>query len=112
MKTQPICQTTPTWIRHRLQDRSALAPLTGQDWRALEAFLHLVALYGNSDETGRQCAVMGMACCVCAMQPTTRFLAKAGIPHVLDWSDEDRLWAQIETVALNTTAAVEMAVSS
>ena len=95
---KPCCQTGPKWIVERLKDKHALAPLTGQDWRALTAFLHAVALYGNSDGDGRRSALLAMAYLVRAMQPSTRHLAKAGIPHVLDWSHEDEIWRQLETL--------------
>jgi hypothetical protein len=97
---KPYCQTGPKWVMARLKDKSALAPLTGQDWRALTAFFHLVALYGNSDEDGRASALLAMFHTVQAMQPSTRHLAKAGIPHVLDWSDEDRIWSELELQGL------------
>ena len=78
-----------------MKDRSALAPLTGQDARALKAFLHLVELYGNSDEDGRGAALWAMSHTLQAMQPSTRHLAKAGIPHVLDWGHEEEIWRQV-----------------
>jgi hypothetical protein len=95
---KPLCQTAAKWIRGRL-GRDALAPLTGQDSRALGAFVHLVALYGNSDGDGRRCALVAMASAVRAMQPSTRHLAKAAIPYVLDWSDEDPIWRRITEAA-------------
>jgi hypothetical protein len=95
---KPLCQTAQKWICGRL-GRHALAPLTGQDSRALVAFVHLVALYGNSDGDGRRCALVAMASTVRAMQPSTQHLAKAVIPHVLDWSDEDPIWQRITEVA-------------
>lgn len=96
MTEKPFCQTGPRWVKDRLKDVNALAPLTGQDWRALTAFFHLVALYGNSDADGRASAVLAMFHTVQAMQPKTRHLAKAGIPHVLDWCHEDEIWRQLE----------------
>jgi hypothetical protein len=96
---KPICKTGPTWIKNRLKDKHALAPLTGQDARALQVFLHLVDLYGSSDEHGRTCALLAMFWTLRAMQPSTQHLAKAGIPHVLDWSHEDQIWDAIEQAA-------------
>lgn len=102
-REKPFCQTGPKWIRDRFLretgDKYALAPLTGQDARALSAFLHLVQLYGNSDGEGRRCALRAMAFTIRAMQPSTRHLAKAGIPHVLDWSHEDEIWRQLDALA-------------
>jgi hypothetical protein len=89
---KPCCQTGPKWVCDRLKDKNALAPLTGQDWRALQAFVHLVALYGSSDTDGRGHAIEAMRHTVVAMQSSTRHLAKAAIPHMLDWDDEERVW--------------------
>jgi hypothetical protein len=72
-----------------------LAPLTGQDARALHAFVHLLELYAVSDPEGRRVALVALGATVHAMQPQTRELAKRAIPHVLDWGDEDPLWATI-----------------
>lgn len=95
MAQRPFCQTARSWIIGRLKDRSALAPLTGQDARALHAFVHLVDLYGSSDDNGRRRAVSAMRDVVLAMQPSTRHLAKAAIPHVLDWSHEESIWCEL-----------------
>jgi hypothetical protein len=103
---KPFCKSGPAWVRNRLKDKHALAPLTGQDWRALYAFFHLVDLYGSSDADGRRSAVLAMAYTVRAMQPSTRHLAKAGIPHVLDWSHEEQIWQQLETVWLEAAFAL------
>jgi hypothetical protein len=108
-RERPYCQTAQQWVRERLKDRQAFAPLTGQDWRAWTSFVHLVALYGASDDHGQHSAVLAMAACLSAMQPSTRYLAKAVIPHVLDWGHEERIWRQIEQVAENVTEAVERA---
>src|SRR5579864_146849 len=101
---KPFCRTGPTWLKNRLEDKHALAPLTGQDWRALQAFFHLVDLYGSSDFNGRASAVLAMYHTVQAMQPSTRHLAKAGIPHVLDWSHEAEIWRQLELQGLEVGA--------
>lgn len=95
-REKPFCESSAQFLRARLNDRSALAPLTGQDSRALAAFVHLVALYGNSDGEGRRAARQAMHHVVQAMQPSTRYFAKAVIPHVLDWSDEERIWQEIQ----------------
>jgi hypothetical protein len=103
-KAKPYCQTGPTWVADRIAretgDTAALAPLTGQDTRAFAAFFHLVALYGNADDAGRSAAVAAMYHTVRAMQPSTRSLCKAGIPHVLDWSHEEEIWRAISAYAV------------
>jgi hypothetical protein len=105
-RQRPYCQTAPRWIAQRLKDKHALAPLTGQDGRALSAFVHLVALYGQSDGEGRAHAIAAMAHTVRAMQPSTRHLAKAAIPHMLDWDDEPALWQEIGFTALAEVESV------
>jgi hypothetical protein len=96
MATQNPCwQSSVAWVRDRLNDRSAFAPMTGQDSSAFAAFVHLVELYGRADQVGRLVALEAMRQTLRAMQPSTRHLAKAAIPHVLDWSDEDRIWQQV-----------------
>ncbi len=78
-KEKPVCQSGPKWIRDRVLretgDKYGLAALTGQDAPALSAFLHLVQLWGNSDDHGRRCAIAAMYHTVQAMQPKTRALA-------------------------------------
>lgn len=96
---KPCCQAARPWLRGRLTkvtgDRYPLAPLTGQDARALSAFVHLLELYACSDDVGRRSALLALHHAVMAMQGSTRHIAKAAIPYVLDWSDEDRLWPEI-----------------
>jgi hypothetical protein len=103
MKEKPYCQTGPKWVADRVAretgNKAALAPLTGQDWRAFNAFFHLVALWGACDEPAEAHAVAAMYHALQAMQPHTRQLAKAGIPHVLDWSHEDQIWLAISEYA-------------
>jgi len=91
----PICQTAPKWLTHHC-GKDVLAPLTGQDRRALLAFAHLLELYAVSDDSGRRCALIAMAGVVGAMQPNTRILAKRCIPHVLDWGDEEQIWLKLD----------------
>jgi hypothetical protein len=91
-REKPPCQQIPSWLKGRL-GKHALAPLTGQDAVALSAFAHVIALWGRSDSNGRRLAVIAGRAIVLAMQPTTRDLAKASIPCVLDWSHEEQLWA-------------------
>lgn len=100
----PYCRSVVPWVRDRLRkatgDKYPLAALTGQDARAFRAFVHLVDLYGSSDDDGRRSAVHAMRHCVEAMQPSTRHIAKAAIPHVLDWSHETEIWSEITGVVV------------
>jgi hypothetical protein len=95
-KEKPCCVSGPRWVKERLKDKHALAPLTGQDWPALAAFFHLVDLWGKSDQRGRAWAIAAMYHTVSAMQPSTQHLAKLGIPHVLDWCHEEELWLAMQ----------------
>ena len=89
------CKSARKWVCNRLQNRYAFAPFTGQDARAFDAFAHLLELYLGSDMDGRDAAVAAMGAVLLAMQPKCRPLAKAAIPWMLDWSDEETLWEEI-----------------
>lgn len=99
-REKPHCQDAMAWLRTR-HGREALAPLTGQDARALTAFAHLLTLYAVSDDAGRDAALVAMAATATAMQPKCRWLAQSVIPWALDWSDEAPLWAAIAERALS-----------
>jgi hypothetical protein len=88
---KPVCRDYAVFLKTHL-GKSCLAPLTGQDARALHAFLHAVQLWGNSDYEGRRHAETAMRALALAMQPSTRHLAKRSIPRVLDWGHEDQIW--------------------
>lgn len=90
-----VCQTAVKWLSTK---KLNLAPLTGQDWRALQAFVHLVELYSVSDGVGATCALVGMKAAVQAMQPHLWHLAWESIAHVMDWHDRDRLWSKMGLV--------------
>lgn len=79
--------------------RAVFAPFTGQDSAAWRAFVASLELYALGDGHGQTCAVHGMRAAVSAMQSSTQWIAKATIPAVLDWSDEDRLWTILENLA-------------
>ena len=91
---KPVCRDYVVFLKEHL-GKDCLAPLTGQDARALHAFLHAVQLWGNSDTDGRRHAEMAMRALVLAMQEKTRFLAKRAIPRVLDWSHEADIWGRL-----------------
>lgn len=87
-KPGPYCRQIGRWLKGR---ELSTAALTGTDVRALEAFVHLVSLWPFD----RFNAEMGMRFALLAMQQKCWPLAKACIPMVLDWSDEDRLWDEL-----------------
>lgn len=105
-KEKPVCQAGPAWLRNVASTyptrigleqpmKSVLAPLTGQDYQAYRTFLHALELYGYCDTEGRKHALACMKHAVSAMQPHTRWIARATIPHLLDWSDQQTLWPKI-----------------
>ncbi len=95
-KIPPPCRDAIKWLRAR---KVNLAPLTGQDSRALQTFAHALHLYCYSDELGQACALQALRASARAMQVQTQHIAKSLIPWALDWGDEDRLWAKLGFVA-------------
>lgn len=98
----PYCRAVVTWLRtendspaadRRFHGKHVLAPLTGQDAAALQAFAHLMELYTRSDEHGRHYAVVAMRATVTAAQESVRGLFWEAIPCVYDWSERERLWS-------------------
>ena len=89
-KTKPLCQDVVHFVRHHL-GKDCFAPLTGGDWPAWHAFVHLVQAYAHG---GGQNAIAAMRCTVKCAQPTTAVLRcfVQAIPAVMDWSDVARLW--------------------
>lgn len=83
------------FLKHH-HGRAVFAPFTGQDARAWRAFVAALELYVVGDGHGRTCAVAGMRAAISAMQPSTQWIAKKTIPSLLDWSDEESLWAILE----------------
>lgn len=84
------CTETLRFLRANL-GRQALAPLTGTDYRALAAAIHIVSLYtygGGNDAT-----LQALRLVVMQMQPSTRHLAYHAIAHGMDWNDRARVWA-------------------
>lgn len=105
-KEKPVCESGPKWLKEvatvypsriGLENpvRNPLAPLTGQDYQAYRTFLHALELYGYCDDEGRRHALLCMKHAVSAMQPHTQWIARASIPHLLDWGDQQSLWPQI-----------------
>lgn len=91
---KPPCVSALCFVKHHL-GKSALAPHTGQDFAALNAFAHLCELYAVADTKGREECLKAMsATLACAQRSTWDTFAKC-IPHSLDWSDEARIWALI-----------------
>jgi len=107
-KEKPVCESGPKWLKEvatnfpsriglEQSNKSPLAPLTGQDYQAYRTFLHALELYGYCDDEGRRHALICMQHAVRAMQPHTQWIARASIPHLLDWGDQQKLWPLIVT---------------
>lgn len=72
--------------------KNVLAPLTGQDTRALGAIVECWELYACSDEAGQRGALAAVRALLPAMQESTRWMARELIPYVLEWGDRERVW--------------------
>ncbi|HEY1554769.1 MAG TPA: hypothetical protein VGF94_08045 [Kofleriaceae bacterium] len=72
--------------------RGAFAPLTGTDWRAWNAFVYLLELWGVSRDPR---SVDAMRSCLACAQASVMGLFIQTIPAVLDWCNVAQLWPQI-----------------
>jgi hypothetical protein len=95
---KPRCADGIAWLRQRL-GRGALAPLTGQDLRALAAYLHLLELYVTADEPGEVSASLAIGHTLAAAQPSVWPIFKAAIPWAGEWHHEDEWWPSFEGAA-------------
>lgn len=85
---KPAAATIYPWLRANLGPRS-LAPLTGQDSRALQAAVQIIELYSyDRDDT----VLQAFALVVGRMQESTQELAYHAIAHILNWSDRIAIW--------------------
>ena len=102
-KPRPADKIAADFIRAHL-GRGAFAPLTGTDWRAWHAFVHLVELWGVSRD-GR--AIVAMAHCVACAQTWHEDVMQVfvqTIPAMLDWCDVGVLWPQIASMVAPLSA--------
>lgn len=88
------------WLKANKHD---LAPLTGQDRRALEAFAAIWELLAT-DSDGRRAAIEAAVALLPAMQPKCWPLAKELIARSMDWGDRERVWSEIEELVDNLAA--------
>lgn len=93
-RESPACQQARTWLKDKHGPR-VFAPFTGQDSRAFSVFVHALELYAGADDDGRAGALLAMRGALLGMQHSTRALAKAAIPAILDYDDIETLWPQI-----------------
>lgn len=80
------------WLQANGHD---LAPLTGQDHRALAAIDACWELYSCSDEDGMDGALAAVRALLPAMQEKCWPLAKELIARAMYWGYRDRLWPEV-----------------
>jgi len=92
-KAKPLHDEMKTFVRWHL-GKGAFAPLTGQDWPAWIAFVHLLQCYSHG---GGDHAIAAMRATVRCAQPTIDVLAcfVQAVPGVLDWSNVKELWPRV-----------------
>lgn len=88
---KPVCQTVLPWLKENL-GKGCLAPLTGQDSKALAAAVQIVAFYSYCDSCAEQAVAEAFGRIVGCMQPQTQELAYHAVAHVMEWSTRDELW--------------------
>lgn len=104
VRREPLaCAEGLKWVANRL-GKQALAPLTGTDRKALDGFLHALRLWRAAPDDH---VIAALRALVMVMQPSTRHIAKAAIPGMLDWSDEDVIWAAIMAVTVDDLKTTE-----
>ena len=101
-KPEPTTTVAQQFVHAHL-GRGAFAPLTGTDWRAWNAFVYSLELWGVSRDHRAVDAMRAL--CACA-QPSVMDIFIQTIPAVLDWHDVRRLWPLIapEDADLNLAA--------
>ena len=80
--------------------RNAFAPLTGTDWRAWRAFVHLVELWGVSRDPRAVAAMGNVVHCAQTRHEDVMQVFVQTIVAMLDWGDDARLWPQFAPAEL------------
>ncbi len=113
-------QTWQSWARGCGADPSSqsklfkgsLGALTGQDARAMDAFVACLELYALSDDDGQRAALVAARQLLGAMQPKVHWIAQELIPFVLNWEDRERLWPKIRGVELHLVEGTDLEFNS
>jgi hypothetical protein len=87
--------------------RHAFAPLTGTDWRAWHAFVHLLELWGVSRDPRALDAMRSTIACAQTRHEDVMQIFVQTIPAMLDWSDVAALWPKIAPAELAHYRAVQ-----
>ena len=85
-KPRPADKIAAEFIRAHL-GRGAFAPLTGTDWRAWHAFVHLVELWGVSRDPRCLEAMRSTVACAQTRHDDVMQVFVQTIPAMLDWCD-------------------------
>ena len=88
-KAKPHCEALVTFLRLNLGGRGALAALTGTDWKALDAAVHILTLYCYG---GDESTLVAFRLVVMKMQPKSMEMAYHAIAYLMDWDNRAELW--------------------
>lgn len=91
-RDKPVCEEIRPWLRDNL-GKGALAALTGTDSRALDAAVHIIALYNYCYSKDEGPLLLALRAVVMAMQPQCREFVYHAIAHQMEWNARERLWA-------------------
>lgn len=91
---KPPPKIASEFIRAHL-GRGAFAPLTGTDWRAWNAFVYLLELWGVSRDPRVLDAMRSTLACAQTWHEDVMQIFVQTIPAMLDWSDVAVLWPKI-----------------
>jgi hypothetical protein len=86
--------------------RNAFAPLTGTDWRAWRAFVHLVELWGVSHDPRALEAMRSCIACAQTRHEDVMQIFVQTIPAMLDWCDVAILWPKVAPASVAHYQAV------
>ncbi len=112
-------QTWKQWVRLVIREKKenpehpsrlfdgCMAPLTGTDYRALEAFAACLKLSSYCDRPEQ--AIRAMRIVLGEMQPSVRWIARELIPFAKEWNDRERMWPRL---ALNWSGSELLSVSA
>jgi hypothetical protein len=93
-KEKPPCERVFGWLKNNL-GKHCLAVLTGTDWRALQAAVQILDLYGYCDSEHEASILQAFGSCVMQMQPgAARELAYHAIAMQAEWYSRAELWAR------------------
>ena len=94
-REKPLDKEVAEFVIWHLHDRGAFAPLTGTDWDAWRAYIHLVRLWGRTRAETVLQALRYVVHSAQVRHADVMAVFKKSIPCLLDWSDERQLWPQI-----------------